>query len=909
MVERPVQGQSIPRGNQETRDRHEWRELTVPSRVGAGRRHESSRGRAVRSVGVANVAGGPAAVTITATLATDRGKPLATARKTLSLGAGERKTDAFDELAAPPGKISRLILDAVDGAGAVLYHHEIPVRPGYASDRTTAIPDVYFSGSHKEGPQFRDVMMSPYNPIQELVIGRIRIGNLPGKETAARAELTLRRPGEDKPFFRAPLPPFDDAGTSEAAASVRLKPGLYEVGASVYAADDAPLRRSRQYFIRYDHEKELPWLGNTIGVSNRVLQPWTPLEAARKDDELELRCWGRMHAVAGSALPVKIISLDEELLAGPVRLEIMAGGKPLSVEPSEKPNFKAAPHEVNYSGRLAADGWRIDVRGLMEYDGYMLNYVSLKPRGKRAVDRIRLVIPLRPSQATHLHATADDMRSAVSSMALGAQQGQLWHSGQSRDPNYNGRNLTVGNFKPFVWVGNVGRGLAFMADNDRGWVPDDTKAVPAIEVVRDATAVNLILNLVARPVTFTADREICFSLQATPVRPLPDDFRLRKDRTANNLAFVGFNEDSKAWDGTALSHPVQTGIGPAYPVDWEKNRAFTKRVRTVDKLVATPYQAINSWLSVSEIDDPLVPGLHGANHYGYLCPETTASLMWGDGVIARTEMEYRLWRYQRWIKESPLEGFYFDNAYPTLGTNVAAGQGYIIDLPDRPTLHGKIQPGYQCTVLREFLKRLRTIFAEEGVGQPYVTLHATDTFVINAYAFADLLLDGETHWTRDDRTFAESFPAEMLQALYPSQKWGLTIMFLMSPHTRSRDLPNNEANKRGYLMLHDIDGWEAHFWGGGGLDRERYAQFLPYWDQKTAAAIKTDQPGALVSAWRQGNNLIVLAFNHTRQDMPALPLSIDLATLGIPPHKPSRRRCSTRRPRTARSRSAGTAPR
>ena len=37
--------------------------------------------------------------------------------------------------------------------------------------------------------------------------------------------------------------------------------------------------------------------------------------------------------------------------------------------------------------------------------------------------------------------------------------------------------MTVGDFKPYVWIGGPNRGLAFMADNDRGWVPDDEKKV------------------------------------------------------------------------------------------------------------------------------------------------------------------------------------------------------------------------------------------------------------------------------------------------------------------------------------------------------------------------------------------------------------------------------------------------
>ena len=68
-------------------------------------------------------------------------------------------------------------------------------------------------------------------------------------------------------------------------------------------------------------------------------------------------------------------------------------------------------------------------------------------------------------------------------------------------------------------------------------MPDETKAVSAIEVERTANDVSLILNLVARPFAFTQPREVVFNLQATPVRPLPDDFRQRRFHILGTMAF------------------------------------------------------------------------------------------------------------------------------------------------------------------------------------------------------------------------------------------------------------------------------------------------------------------------------------------------------------------------------------
>ena len=471
------------------------------------------------------------------------------------------------------------------------------------------------------------------------------------------------------------------------------------------------------------------------------------------------------------------------------------------------------------------------------------------------------------------------MRQAVSSMALPSEGARVWHSGMHRDRAY-GTPMRVGNFKPFVWVGGARRGLAFMADNDQGWVPDETLRVPAIEVQRTVQGVELVLNLVARPVLFSRPREFAFSLQATPVRPMPADFRRRITQTNNTLAFPGIDDDSLAWDGTFWRGHAHGG--PAFPLDWTKNRRF-REDKTREGWIYTPYQAANAWLNVVEAEDPRAPGLQGASLYAYIANEITASLSWGDAVMTRTDADYRLWRYARWIAESGLSGFYFDNAYPSAGTNVTAGQGYILDLPDRPSLDGRVQPGYALTGFRDFLKRLRTVLVDAGQDS-FIMLHATDTYLASAYAFADYMIDGENAWMRPDTVFADVWTEEHLQTLGPSAKWGLGTFFLEAATKPGRFAgAQHKSHMLAYLMLHDLDVWEAHeFWGAltkGGLDLSRSAEFLVYWDPTTAATVRARAPELRVSAWRQDRALFLLAFNHSWTPLTDATMDVDLSAL------------------------------
>jgi hypothetical protein len=533
-------------------------------------------------------------------------------------------------------------------------------------------------------------------------------------------------------------------------------------------------------------------------------------------------------------------------------------------------------------------------RQRMQYDGYVLHRIRFEPpREGEQVDRIRLVVPLRSSQGTYLHAAGGvNMRAAVSAIKLGEGDGKLWDSGQSRDRNYNARGLTVGNFKPFVWVGGARRGMAFMADSDKDWVPDETKKVSAIEVVRTEECVELVLNLVARPFSFHRPREVVFSLQATPVKKLPDDFRHVATRIHTGAAFPGRDPDGWSWDGQQLWMGEQTVVGGGgsnpYPLNWERNLK-RRNGHMLSDMIFTPYQAMNAVLGPADVDDPRVVGLHGQNLAGYLFNEITTAWEWGDAVIGKADMEYRLWHYRRWIPEIGLTGMYFDNTYPSLDSNVEAGRGYVIDLPDRPDLHGKIQPGYAVTGAREFFKRLRTLFVQEG-KTPHIWLHATDAFVISAFSFVDYLLDGENgpYITPEQPWMSEKPPIlpEHMQAMNNPAKWGVAVNYLkmiqvMGTFHLERKCRLQFRNMTGYYMLHDAEPATYHYCNWDGIDLKRPAEFLPYWDPQVGAALQADKPDVVVSAWRQDGALRVLVFNlgkddcdvAVRADLPALGLS------------------------------------
>lgn len=697
-----------------------------------------------------------------------------------------------------------------------------------------------------------------------------------------------------------------------------LEPGVYKATVNLLDGEGAVRGSESRVFPRYDHEKELPWLGNRLGVSDEVLPPWTPIEAERgaSGAALALTCWGRTYRVHGGGLFAGVdtraqTGLDhsaKDLLAGPVRIEVVRDGAAHALEPAGLRDIDTAPHEARYRGELAGGGWRVRTRGRMVYDGYVHHRLTLEPEGEREaerrVDRIRLVIPLKPEHAGHLHAAAGDwFRNNVSSIALDGD-GLLWHSGRSHgggvEPTTEAwaRRMTAGDFKPYVWIGGPNRGLAFMADNDRGWVPDDLgeddpEKVHAIEIVRSGDRVELVLNLVARPFTFTGPREIAFSLQATPIRPLRSDARARLASLSLGTAFPGYDKNGWSWYGSQFQGVIGGHGSTPYPLHWDRNIDGDKRKWWAKRGTPfTPYQSQLNPMSFGEVDDPrMAPGLQAGNVYPYLFPHIAAGcLEHGNLSIARPDLEYRLWNYAAWIEHANLEGMYFDQTEPILGANPVAGAGYALDLPDRPDLHGRIQPGYQLTNVREFYRRLRTLFYENGVEHPHIWLHTTDHNNVSAFAFAGAFLQGErSPYISRNLPADRKYAPQRMQAVGNPAKWGFTSQWLtMLNRVPQNKIPPVFRSAAGTFWLHGAGPQFGHTFSWAPLDPERPMTFLPYWDPDVAAHLGADRADVAVSAYRQRDKLMLFAYNRGDEAAEGVELRVDLESLGVEPADASR---------------------
>ena len=268
--------------------------------------------------------------------------------------------------------------------------------------------------------------------------------------------------------------------------------------------------RPRTYsFVRY----HFPWEHNQLGRANLVVPPFKPLQVHGKKVAVVLR----QYTMNGIGLWRQVKALGRNLLTGPMRLVVRAGGKRFPGHGRLKFSQRA-PTRVAAVARWSAGPLRGTSHSVWDYDGMMKTSLTLEPTRER-LGSVTLVIPLVNKRVPLMTESADTAWYNYAGRTP-AGLGEVWNGGTTA------RGHVIGSYEPYIWVGGPERGVAVFGDNDRGWV-DYRAKTPCQEMVRKANGtLELRLNLVAKPTRIRKARKIVLGFQATPIKPMPPHWRL-----------------------------------------------------------------------------------------------------------------------------------------------------------------------------------------------------------------------------------------------------------------------------------------------------------------------------------------------------------------------------------------------
>ncbi len=601
----------------------------------------------------------------------------------------------------------------------------------------------------------------------------LRYRLIPNVEPATihQVVLTLKSP-TGRALLTKRVPFGTEASTLELP---RLGGGTHSLAASVI--DQTGQLREGGAF-RFDR-KLFPWEGSELGITSEVHPPFVPVAARGQ----EVSVIGRTHRMSGFGLWDSVVAGGKEVLAAPITVRPWVGGSEARWEKVGGRFTTRRRDRAVFEAAASSAAINLATKSTIEMDGCMRVEMTLSPGPKPAeFGRLWLDIPLKASEARLLHETTDTLRANFAG-AVPEGQGVVWDSRKGHRSK-SWRNA----FTAYIWLGNPNRGLAWFAENDRGWVTRKDHKEALQEVIREGDKVILRVHLFNQPVALKEPRTIVFGLQASPTKPMPEGWRARLPDMPTGLAVVPFGglccsyqtpyrndwtiadkiAEARAtgkvdaawfaaydkqhnpppahgtwpWLGSVMHFAGRAkDVGPNRPltVYQEEMAACTARDEWktfADEWTVEPFAFRRGPLTMP--DESI---FRGGRNTG---PAATVN-------FCRSYQDFGCYVANEWLKRGM--SLYWDNTYPRSSMNPLNSAAYV-------TEDGTIQPAVILWNQREYQKRVWNLLQEWRKKRPEPlewVLHMTNTLVLPIHTWATANLDHELG-------SAKPFSPEWLQA-------------------------------------------------------------------------------------------------------------------------------------------------
>lgn len=635
-----------------------------------------------------------------------------------------------------------------------------------------------------------------------------------------------------------------------------VQPGDYEVDVRFVAADETALGEYQAPYTKYP-PGPAPWDGTTAGLTEGVPAPWTEVVA----DGNTVACWGREYRFDDSPLPTQIVSQESLLLAAPMRLSGEIEGEAAVCRGAEVAWERRTGPEVACSAVAAIGPLSVRSDCSVEYDGFIWLDITLEPPAPTEVSRLVIDIPLRREAATLRNLG----RYRLEGTGAAPESGAYWKDLSER---------------PIFWLGNEAVGLQWFAETLEGWHVVDFART--LEVIAEEDRVVARLHVIDTPTVLDTPRTISFGIQATPVRPKPEDWRQwrlrpwRGPRPEFNIR-PWFTEWTDLFNYPRPPHVVAERID-------ERERYTAEGARVLSYLSlthTTPYSPEFRYYGEGWRRTPQRRVLTNTA----LDPQTR---IWANYVICAEDASYRdfyLSMLDEAIREFDITGgLYFDQARAEMCMNARHGCGWVDP-------EGNEHATLNILGTRELAKRIYVMMKSYS-PDALIAHHMSGEITMPVNAFSDMLIDGEnlTGAVGLAGNYYDALPLDTFRAEYMPHQWG-TIPALLPQHARSASIlkgreeelyfyESPEAQKPiehllGLVMVHDAliwPAWEVRpnaLWAAMdefGWDDE--IEFVPYWaEDERVRVLGPDAEGAVVSAFLRPGRAMLVPLNNTDEDV------------------------------------------
>ncbi len=649
-----------------------------------------------------------------------------------------------------------------------------------------------------------------------------------------------------------PQPPPDPVLQEVPELPKGPEPRLVSVEVEVLDAEGGILASDRQEVKLLRHR--FAWQGTDAGVSDKVIPPWTPVQV----EGTRIRVWNREYELDGLGIAQGIRNGGISQIQS-MRLIATVNGNDRIVGGSRPEVTRQTEAWVDLVGNREVEGIRFQSHTRVEFDGCLiqdLTYGPADPARPIRLEGLRWEVELPAEEATHFCASAGGWTAVHDVLQA------RWTSQQT------GSGMLMGDFVPYIWINNGDRAFLWFADNDKGWVTEQDRAIPTQEIVRKGDRVVLTVRLVEIPVELNESRTLRQGWMVFPSRPLPPGFR---------SIFCATSRDD--YPGARATHFWFEGdwavLWPYYcsPFPWNMEKSKSLFEEVMRRTGPTHHPCVGSIAhSIGRYQD----------YEGRPFPEF--SVDWGEqpGVIGNSDVtqsrgpiDFRVYHYRRWVREAGFRGLYVDENYIGLDRNPLTGGAYV-----RPD--GVLQHGYTYLGLREYYKRMMTMFHQEGVPRPNIWLHTTGGAAFHAW-LGDIFMEGENVEPSDQEwDYLEVLPAGRMIAIgSPTCNGALTIMMCQAQRHSTPLAAKHIHQFMGWVLAHDIMPEQVRWFGPlaqAGRFHAEDVRFHGYWKKDTPVQSRTEE--GLVSVHRTDRRAVCWVVNTSRQDR-TVAVAVDWKRLGL----------------------------
>lgn len=592
---------------------------------------------------------------------------------------------------------------------------------------------------------------------------------------------------------------------------------------------------------------------DTKGSAAKPPVPYIPVKASNS----QFRCLGRETKLGPLLLPQQITAANQPLLTGPVRLvaepDILADLKGKGIV-TERTADKAT---WEWSGESAA--FRIAVHMTGECDGFCWYDIELSPKHPVKMSMLRLEIPRRAATARYLHAACFTWTYLTSGLP---EYGGQWND----------------KFKPYVWLGDEERGLAWCAESDKGWrLKEPTHAVQAHTQGEVVTFSTTVLD---HEETITTPIRLQFGLQASPVKPVSFAWRAK----ARILHGVNYQSYEPGPDGRTLLDTLREGgvktvvfhqdwseyYGQITPWGADQLRRLISEChkRGLKLIVYVGYGVARGAPELKGHHDewsvmPLIPWTTPDRTEFEAFDATCARSGWADWLVKGIDQLFT---------EYELDGIYFD------GTSEAwrcENQSHGCGWKDGT---GKLRPEYAVLATRQMMRRIADVV---HIHRPDAILdvHMSASLTLPTLAFCDSYWDGEQFETLKASDKFE-LPVHAFRTEFMGYAHGLNAEFLCY---ENRPFTLTEA-----IALAWVHGVEVRpfpstlpqispIWRAMDNFGTSSVRWLPYWSGSGAVA---GDDSVKVSAYSQPGKAL-LFISHLKRAPLSTTLQLNRRRLGL----------------------------